>query len=628
MASELPYEVVCLIASHVEKDYQLIGALVCKRWTEPFLNAYWYSFTIHKGIADRICDKAYRYNIYLNNVHRVYELKCFDQLIFDMEYRSKLPQIYLGIRRFVYLEQYEPHSIAEKIDWGTWNFLSHLEIQFLSFKPFVLKDLITSLSESPFLYHLTLIQRLKMKNCASMNDISWVDIESIHLNLRRLEVLHIDFEHIRISNGDMNKIRCVSPAQTVTTLICNSNSVDTHWVFYFALKYPYLHTLELKDYKVNTETHAAYDEATEEENIQLLSTLDQFFPHLKNISQRTRSGPRLHFSTFFKSLRNFGTQVERAKVSVSLHCSKPIGILNSYFNFSSDTLSVLWVDLVYYMYKEPVTTLLPSYPYLAELHIAATCTIEIDVMLDKCPSLRLLDIESAYVYLSNQPDNSHNTHPLQRLELKNIETSTQVFKHISFRCRKFLFMKLIHVKFKASEFTENSEILLDMRYTQLDFLVIRSTKTTHSLIKHYVIKQDNNSDANQLNLTTHEQSMLLNWYYICLTEKEEVDEAEVADKTTRSFAWELGKREVEYAQRFFDDALSPGDDNRQFMKFYQLDNGAMFDRYSPKECWKLDLHSGVFVIQFKSVKNYRLDKEELSRSNCKNTRDYSDCLDT
>ncbi|KAL0076518.1 hypothetical protein F4703DRAFT_1797975 [Phycomyces blakesleeanus] len=598
MASELPYEVVSLIASHVDQDSRLTCAIVCKQWTEPFLNAHWYYLTIYRRVADRICDSSNLENEYLSNAHRVYELAFIDQSLVDVEYRSKLLQIYSGIKRLKYFEPHRRHHVVEIIDWSSWTFLSHLEIHFQYPSYILLKDVFKNLSGLPCLLHLTLVHRYSPADFDIKNTVSWLDIESLHLNVPRLEGLNIDFTHIKIPNNDMNKIRYILPACTVTKAIFDNDTVDASWVFYFALKYPNLHHLEFKNNGTVYKSCEAYNEKYYEKDSRLLSTLHQFFPCLTNISLDPLNRNPWPFSIFYDTLRHFDVKVKRAKVRV-IYCDQTwTRSLHSCIGFSSESLRILWADLGSYLYKSLITSLLPFYPCLVELHFTFSGSIEIDIILDKFPSLRWLDINLSLTHLSEQPN--YAPHHLQRLELHHLHASKSIFKYVSSRCKQLLFMKLEHVGFKMSEVTKNREICIEMPYTQLETLIIWGVKTYHGFIKHYVIKQENNIDISQSNVSNQEQHTLSNWYHIT----KETD-------GVKSLAWELGKHEAEYAQKFYEDVTKFNDDNSQ-----DMDHEYIVYHYTIKKDWKLHLNCGLLSLRFKSVKAYHLDKEVLTKYHC------------
>ncbi|KAI9014579.1 hypothetical protein CLU79DRAFT_766606 [Phycomyces nitens] len=50
MASTLPPNILSYIGTFIDKKDQHHCALVCKHWTEPFLDAYWGRLKIGNGI--------------------------------------------------------------------------------------------------------------------------------------------------------------------------------------------------------------------------------------------------------------------------------------------------------------------------------------------------------------------------------------------------------------------------------------------------------------------------------------------------------------------------------------------------------------------------------------------------
>ncbi|KAL0076210.1 hypothetical protein J3Q64DRAFT_1876985 [Phycomyces blakesleeanus] len=602
MIPKFPYEIISLIASHLESYDQSTCALVCKQLTEPFQNAHWYRLDMNNYIIKGFFNKSQN-NTYLTNAHRVVELTIDGLNEHCEKYYLKMQQLYPDIKRLEYYESSQTNQILKMINWNSWKTLSHLKISF-HFKIIIVpRTLFTKLSVLSCLTHLTLHSILSVwavyKNQAPF---SWLDIELLHTFLPQLEDLDVKFMLTPIPKQDINIIRRITPAYTIKKFCCSNHYINAYWMFYFALKYPNLLEIELEIDGLGISERPITQKEDYQNEIQLLSTLDRFFPCLKKTRVRAESFNEWRFSMFFDTLLYFNVNIETAKLSYYEKCTIEPNKPKSLLSVTPESLRVLWIELLYFSDEEPITKRFVLYLGLVELHFEVYVQIEIDVILDKCPLLRLLYIKSGKVYLSEQSNNITGPHPLRRLNLQGIISNTQVFEYISFRCKKLSFLKLNSVDFKEFALTETRRLLFDMSFSQLDTLIICNIRLKYDKVKHFIIEQVSNVDDGSLDLDYLEGPAQSSWYYIHL------DPAR-AEKVPCT--WKLDESDIKYAQEYCK--------NIKKGSFSGISIGSMgeaYGGYESKDFWKKDLQNGIFVVRVQSVKDYYLDTEKIESMIC------------
>ncbi|KAL0076222.1 hypothetical protein J3Q64DRAFT_1772366 [Phycomyces blakesleeanus] len=612
MGPALPFEILSNIAVYVDPKKNLACALVCKQWTEPFLNKRWCSITVTLEVAKYICNTRSQNNVYLKNLHRTLELKLMNIPKADMKYLSKVQQIYCKINWFEYDRPYRSDCIIQEIDWSPWKSLVHLSIPLCNRSLTASEDFFTKLSVLSCLTHLTLKEAVTQQSLEETIVVSWQDIELLHLNLPRLTYIDIRLRIKAIPAIDANKIRRITPAHAITNIRYGSDYIDAFWVFYFALKYPNLHNITLgRSFESggHYQSHTIdYDKKKYQEGVRLLLTLDRFFPRLRSIFTSMNSFNRYQFSVFYNALWHFDVKLKDVELSFEGEKLDWAEGSQSCLNIRSDALASLKITLSSASSLNPVGDLLFVYPDLVELQIETYNLIEVNIILDKCPSLRDLRMKGTEVSFSGKLKRVDTPHALQRLELDCVSTSTHMLEYISRRCKGLLFLKLYSIRFRKSYSDELDKLhhtkypyhlVLNMSFLNLDTLVIYRLRRFGN-IKFCAIQEQHQGDeeedikkmedGNCKSLVPDEPSQLagLKWYHLCWKNTEGVKRASM---------WELEKQDIDYVKGFYKHYVS--------LNYVSKDSDYrdnIYNGYSPKRFWQKDLQNGFLTIRLKSVK--------------------------
>ncbi|KAL0074254.1 hypothetical protein J3Q64DRAFT_1422939 [Phycomyces blakesleeanus] len=226
----------------------------------------------------------------------------------------------------------------------------------------------------------------------------------MHNFIPKLEYLDSNPAFRPIPNDDIEKIRHITPAHTITSIGYNYDFLDASWIFYLALKYPNLCSIVFFDSdKKNAKDSIVYSRNRHQEDIQLLATLDQFFPCLTSVNTLTGSHNGWPFSIFYDTLRNFGVNPESVTVNILKGGEQSIYSHNRCLLPISESLKISKQSLDFPRFKMPISNYISSYPNLFELYLESSSVVEIDIIIDKCPALQVLKIHRPKICLSNHP---------------------------------------------------------------------------------------------------------------------------------------------------------------------------------------------------------------------------------
>ncbi|OAD67296.1 hypothetical protein PHYBLDRAFT_174334 [Phycomyces blakesleeanus NRRL 1555(-)] len=559
MEAKLPPNILSYIATHVAKTDRISCALVCKLWTEPFLGAYWSKVAVTRYVLRYIFDPLKQRKIYQTNAHRMWALDINHIAYEDIKYIPDLQRVYPKIK---YLECYEDrdnsHRVTDSVNWSLWNSLTHLSIS-LNYEPFELEKSFIKLSVLSGLVHFT----LKPSRGRDSNIISWVQFESLHHNLPRLEYLVVEYGLIQISKDDMRVIKSVKSAPAIETLLIFDTFVDASWTAYFAIKYPHLQNLNFKSYSYDKiARHLIYDQQRYRDQVEILSALDRFFPCLKKSEACSISYNGWPFSIFYDTLYN---------------CGEPSNMngLNSCTRLISGSLKFMRV-YDYALSKD-------FFPKLVELYINVDgYRVEIENILNQFPVLRSLYIEKSSVDFGKHPQSISIQHSLQRLEIKNTKVALRLFNYISLRCEHLKFVKLHNLLIRDTELDESGQAIFDMSLLQLETLIVYNITFKSRAVKH---------------LSHTMQIPRKNWYHVC---------SDKTNKKPRHLAWELGKRDIEFSQRYCKDHLHRSNREKRRKDMERDEDGYVLKRF-----WKRDLQYDVLILRLKSVEKHFLDKKRI-----------------
>ncbi|KAL0078265.1 hypothetical protein F4703DRAFT_1797285 [Phycomyces blakesleeanus] len=618
IAASLPANILSYIATHLNKTDQRACVLVSKRWSEPFLDAYWGKLTIDGKGLDTMFNEHNLREAYQKRAHRTWALH-IDNVDIDLE--KYIPELQKNYPEIKYLSCNSTFLLSGNIPkisgLSCWSSLSHLEMT-LTRKYSKLKEILPKLSVLSCLVCLTI------KECCPSREhsFSYNDFESIHDHLPRLDYIDITCTLKRIPENDaiLSLLRLIEPAITVTKIKYNSSDVDTLWMFYFALKYPNLHRLDIgesasnKGIKVNQNL---YENNKYENQLKILSTLDRFFPCLKRAETPITSLAGWPFIIFYETLHKFGVKLEHGSFFLDHLNSNKNNIddnILKYIKPVAESLKVLKIHTF-----APIRLHFDKYMLdldfraLVELNISFVKCVEIECLFDCFPVLETLRVDISFVTLTSNTYDTQIPHPLKKLEITNSVASINIFSYISSRCRQLRFMSLEDIKFKESHLDTNGIILISMPLSRLDTLIAFNLGNEPDYVKHYSITQTKSTNVDPINQGDQEKTLERRWYHTCF------------DKTNRKprvLAWELGKRDIEFAERYYKD----------FQRRRSSEGGRVdmeqYDGFVLRRFWKRDFQHGAVSFRFDSVKNYFLVRATKIESKGKPTKHSNSTIKT
>ncbi|KAL0081205.1 hypothetical protein J3Q64DRAFT_1837915 [Phycomyces blakesleeanus] len=553
MIAALPLEILIHLATYVEKEDRLNCALVCNQWTEPFLDAYWARIDIDNNTLQKMFNKFSQTN----------------------------------------------DSVKTKLDWSLWETLSHLEIQFYR-KELVLETIFEQLSVLTCLVHL----EISRAHSSEENFSTYLtDFESLHRHLPRLEYIDIHTFIKPIHEREIEMIRRVEPAHSIRTVIFSSDAIDTLWIFYFAHKYPNLLSFDLAYHAPpRSLIPRSCEDPQYQSRLQILLSLKQFFPCLQITKTITRNNEFWLHRIFHDALQHFNVKIKYPKITYFGETLEENDI-SDWIKYFSESAIFLHVSSIFAVRAE-AKLLVPCHK-LTVLYINYTTMLDMENILDNCPVLQSLYICYSYICSPEYPQPTHLPHSLQKLDIKHTKMNSHTFKYISFRCEQLKYMKLEDIRLYHSDSEETGQLLVDMPFSQLKilstsditFFFENNFLYAYKCVKHFVIEQLKNVSINRLDQSNQERTPLSNWYHVCIDE---------TNGKERIFAWELGKRDIEFAQRYYKDFRRRSQQDKERNDMEEFGKG-----YKIKRFWKRDLKDCVLIFRFKSVEDCSIEESSI-----------------
>ncbi|KAL0078262.1 hypothetical protein F4703DRAFT_1879525 [Phycomyces blakesleeanus] len=604
MNSKLLPNIFSYIATYTSKKDRRSCALVCKEWTEPFLNVYLCRIYVYKESFTTILDTLHIKEIYQKNFNRVWALSIEKPEHDPKKYIPVLQQNFSRIRYLLYNENNErSHIVSETIDWSLWKSLTHLEIRLKS-GLFLFEEIFKRLSIFPGLISFVIRPVASYENCGPL--FLWTCFELLHQSLPKLEHLELYYALAPVPEYDFEVMKNVIQASNMTKISFNMNYLDTFWIFYFARKYPnLLYFYDIKNCPDQASKDIFYDKQQYQDQLKLLSTVDEFFPLLKKAKTDYTTFNGWPFSIFYQTLHHFGSKLEHIEhttsrrayeLSYSDDCIKPITNRLKYMTISGD----------HFPRVRRYQSLSSFYPRLGYLCIK-DAFVDFENIFENCHVLRSLRLYKCRVWSFTNEDYTYTPysqdppHPLQNLEIISTEVTPNLVKYISFRCQQLKFLFLTNFLYDYRPGKNIAHNMFEMPFTQLETLIVCHKIEGDNIVKFCGIEQMENSDISLLSLYqgNEEESSRSNWYHLCL------------DKTNRKprfIQWELGRRDVEFAKRYYCKRLKGKrmkQKIRKDMKIY----GSYYDGmgYIARRFWKKDLEHGIFLFRLKSVQRHFLD---------------------
>ncbi|KAL0081643.1 hypothetical protein J3Q64DRAFT_1696962 [Phycomyces blakesleeanus] len=654
-ASQLPFEILTIVATFTSTQDILSCTTVCKTWTAPFQNSLWHTINIH-------CKEKAKYffhalsahqDIYEKNGHRVRSLFLARNLgMIDAEL-CRMQAYFTNLRclsiQYGNICTYSQRTVG---NWGLWGSLKHLEIHFPGLtKKSRAKAMFKMLSVLPGLERLIITEDYGNPN----HRLTWRDMETLHSFLPRLYYFHMDVPFGAIYPEDLDKIRCLSPEPNLITVHLFNNTLSLGWLYYAAIKYPevtnfgwkvnrkeestleYYENIECPyyddpyDYSPGSPLYSDISEEddmvfeTQEEALTAFATLAQFFPRLETLAIDERQMKEWVHSVFWVTLRHFDVSPKHLRFSLGEPINafeKSQETIDKCILACSTTIETLELEISdSHLFHTP--TYFDSFSHLVHVKLKMySVNLELDILLDNWVSLKTLslsmDVEK--ISITTKIPRYPPLHGLQTIEIELAVMHSNVFTYLSSRCRQLNTMVLRQVEIQDSVSSKTGCFYFNMPHTQL------KTLRMHEVSFYYLGERDQNDDVDRfVNLVTIEQDKDIVqhddsdkstaaslskddpvphshplWVHIC---------GKFKGSKAETVVWTLGKKEVESVLRYFEafqsNSKSRGIDRKVTRSYRGL---------VTKDLWETDIPHGYVKLYCKYVGEYYIDNFELSNA--------------
>ncbi|KAG0164186.1 hypothetical protein DFQ30_010387 [Apophysomyces sp. BC1015] len=433
MTEKLPSEILGNIATYLSRKDLCTCLRVCRSWNTALISALYNTIVIHsRSQFKRFCKTLRNTELHNPLGHLVRKIR----ILAYFSYRGnlfQLPKLCPFVTEIDFDQTWDPEDL---VILPKFKHLTRIPCVAICESPSTPLDVfqkhITSLCITLYNYPewIDLIPKLP---CIEDLKVSFFDPETSHnsgyITLSNVEMLHNSLLHLRSltmdsvsTHGDMPEH--ITPCDTIRSL--SWTPVRSRlWGLYFARKYTNLKELHLNVSRFNDDVN--------EEVITLAKScrhLESFFCHGYN----TR--PYVTHRDALKILHEIGAPL----TSFSLHEWDYPTYAATVDSFHR-TVSKIDLGKVTTMKIRKIIEPLKACLSLVHLElIYVRCDLEIDCILDNCKSLKVLDIVSQTIIVSNKPM-AFNKHGLRTLKLSANEIEDSVFRHLSECCPRLAHLK-------------------------------------------------------------------------------------------------------------------------------------------------------------------------------------------
>ncbi|KAL0075906.1 hypothetical protein J3Q64DRAFT_1841110 [Phycomyces blakesleeanus] len=646
LASELPFEILTLIATHLSQKDKLCCMSVCRAWNVPFRDALWDTVDINrKERLEAICNlSTVQQNIYQTQGNRVQALRLKRRIETTDHQLCILQRFFQQIKRLnIELNALTVKDFGRMSDWSLWRSLTDLKMYIPRLDDGRRKkDLVDILSCLPRLVRLDISEHSRF----SAHRYTWDTLESIHAHLPRLKYLQLSLPFDPIPANDIKHIKSITPATNISTVRLLGHNVNLGWLYYFAVKYPNVHTLESR--LLQREASWTRD-IPDNETLRLLSSFQRPFPHLKAVTITQEATPGLQLDLFLEILQRFFGHLK--SINYNLHTTGGSSLDNDHPQSISDNPILLSSSALEKLVLQvgPISTTpqlrsplrLGVNSRLVELDLNFFDTsIHLDSVLNDCVSLKRMKLRSGVItltdHLADRPSSSSSSsssallfaHGLESVELCRAKVDPKVFNYLSFRCRFLNEMILNDVSIPALISKETGSFCLDMSYTHFKNLKLHGVEfyavdgsnwnEEHPDIDQniYILTIDRTHSSpiypHQLDIDRHEPSDNYSsnydnnnqyqnhlpvqkrlWFHHCWGNTKDDLKKEV---------WVLGYAEAQFAEKYFE-LFSP---EKKYIR-RTAEEAAFHSQLVEKRFWKDDLLRGHITLRCGYVGKYSID---------------------
>ncbi|KAL0077618.1 hypothetical protein J3Q64DRAFT_1746528 [Phycomyces blakesleeanus] len=478
LTSILPLELIFHIASYLSPKDKLRCILVARSWRNIFQDSLWETMEIsHQKILDSVCHLPLsNQNVYKRHGQLVRKLCIQEDVVTTAQNISTLQDCFWNIRSlYVQRDCLSETCFGDNVNWSPWKSLTELdlELDYLTVQT-PEKKILNILSHLPRLVRLNLAQFWQGRTIA----FSVQDLETLHAHLPDLAQLSLKVDFAQFSTKDLLQSTSLKPAKRVKELTIHSRITDHRWFYYFTRKYSGLTTLKWMTRGVKKIQDDHHSEAAS-----MLSVLPCAFAHLKTVDISACGDPRrsyLIFRDLFCALKVPIKQLTY-NVSSSLDEHELIErIVQLSTNSYSDTLERLTIGNSMLRQRPfSVVTALNRSPRLVHFDFSSpNSLVELDVVLDRCPSLKTLCISQGSLSTKPSPPITPVSlqHGLRLIDLNGVKVKSSALSYLSSRCRSLNYMHLKNTSIYGQISEKTRNLCIDMSFSRFELLRIHAIK--------------------------------------------------------------------------------------------------------------------------------------------------------
>ncbi|KAL0095174.1 hypothetical protein F4703DRAFT_1822701, partial [Phycomyces blakesleeanus] len=498
LASELPYDILSLIAQRLSCEDARVCSVVSKSWTLVFreqafktlavfsdtkfkriLNAY--ACEEYEYLTTNQKDPRYKHQSQNQNQNHTYyplvqnlEIKHFETN--DRQNRT-LQHYFQNLRRISVAWNISrvTRTSRETTRWDLWGSLEIIDLRVPRIREsddldYVLK----TLGALPHLWSFTF-------ECDEIyTAVGWRTIEDLNRHLPGLKHMNICLMLDEIPLQDLLCIEQTVPSTKMTSVGITINQSGPQWFLYLSYKYPNLKHLDWRDSSDYSKMY--HDWKTVAPNLMSISSnLSQLqYFNIKTCGTHSNS----FHCNFWDVFHYFGLPVKKLVLDAAWDCklrAEPEDVLAKCMRACSATVESITYS---YNYDRHETRMRPVCfnicPRLVTMFLELReSAFTLDSLLDNCPALKDLQLTCKLLLpgeslTSSSRDCLPPAHGLQAITLNRVKTTTKLLNYVSRRCRQLHTMKLIQTNIRGPISQTSGQLDIDMPHTHFKLLKIVS----------------------------------------------------------------------------------------------------------------------------------------------------------
>ncbi|KAL0094348.1 hypothetical protein F4703DRAFT_1921888 [Phycomyces blakesleeanus] len=616
--STLPFEILLEIAGVLTTQDKLNCTTVCKAWTSPFQESMWDSITISdKQTLNTICRvSTTNPSCYQKFGSLVTSLTLGTRLNINDKQLHTIQSLFNNIKHLKIPTVSQSLDISEtNADWSLWSSLVDLEIYKQRMESDDdMEEMLYALSLLPHLRKLHITEDYGSGNIP----YRWQALEVIHTYLPQLEYLQMDVAFESIYPEDIEEIDTISPANNLTTANFFYESIDIPWLYYFASKYPNLHTFKCNIAANPDTTYADYGT-----DRLLLSKLSNIFPRLETISIKECENNEYPHGVLCKLLYEHGLKLKNIEYTAesksnSQYVSQqtPEDVVYKFIDANVSTLETLTLKCYDYSSQWMPLVDLTFWTNLVELNLYSSWgSIWLDRILDRCPALKTLRLSSENIVVSQRTSDTISLHGLESVKFEHASLSSESLNYISLRCRQLKNLSLRSIKVRGSISQETGNLTIDISnvslktldFTDVTFYQSSGANCTYDTAINFIVL-DKPSITPELEGSLDAGVEISGIYHpvpnskpIWIHQFQSYPKHGYARTYLDTYLRTLTNEQATYAKRYFDSFQN------NIAKYRKPESGMSYhERGAMGDSWTRDLHRGYVSVRCSSIERYLL----------------------